>query len=200
MFSKTITNSGKFLKMPATSRLLYYDLGMNADDDGYAEWFTTVRMTGSTEQDLQVLEANGFVKIFDENVLIILNWKENNYLRPDRYTPSKYAGLTLGIPTVDTGKVRLGKDRIGNIDTDLEKPKIEKKKYGEMESVLLTDEEVVKLIERLGEEPLKRLIFELDTYIQSKGAKYKSHYATILNWANRKSKEITRNKGRGLAQ
>ena len=117
MFSKTITNSGKFLKMPSSSRLLYYDLGMNADDDGYTEWFTVVKMTGSTEQDLQVLHANGFVKIFDENVLIILDWKENNYLRPDRYTPSKYIGkydentvrLESGIPTVDTGKVRLGK-------------------------------------------------------------------------------------------
>jgi hypothetical protein len=105
MFSKTITNSGKFLKMPATSRLLYYDLGMNADDDGYAEWFTVVRMTGSTEQDLKVLQANGFVQIFDENVLVILDWRENNYLRSDRYTPSKYLEkygdfprLTPGIP------------------------------------------------------------------------------------------------------
>ena len=120
MFSKTITNSGKFLKMPPTSRLLYYDLGMNADDDGYTEWFTIVRMSGSTEQDLQVLQANGFVKVFDENVLVILDWKENNYLRADRYTPSKYlgkyTGLTnLGIPNgnqLDT-QVRLGKDSIG---------------------------------------------------------------------------------------
>lgn len=45
MFTKTITNSGKFLKMPVSSRLLYYDLGMNADDDGYAERFTVMRMT-----------------------------------------------------------------------------------------------------------------------------------------------------------
>lgn len=120
MFSKSVTNSGKFIKMPATSRLLYYDLGMNADDDGYAEWFTIVRMTGSTEQDLRVLEANGFVHVFDENVLVIRDWRENNYLRSDRYTPSKYleiygpiARLPTGIPTGNPGKDRLGKDRLG---------------------------------------------------------------------------------------
>ena len=34
MFSKTVINSARFLTMPPSSRLLYYDLGMAADDDG----------------------------------------------------------------------------------------------------------------------------------------------------------------------
>ena len=90
MFNKSITNSSKFLKMPMSSRLLYYDLGMNADDDGYVEHFMVLRMTGATQQDLGVLEVNGLVKVFDENVLWIRDWKENNYIQKDRYTPSKY--------------------------------------------------------------------------------------------------------------
>lgn len=119
MFSKTITNSGKFLKMPVSSRLLYYDLGMNADDDGYSEWFTVMKMTGSSEQDLNVLSANGFVKVFDENVLVILDWKENNYIQKDRYTESKYLSVykvdtkcIQDVSKVDT-QDRIGKDRIG---------------------------------------------------------------------------------------
>ena len=48
MFNKSITNSSKFLKMPMSSRLLYYDLGMNADDDGFVEHFMVLRMTGAT--------------------------------------------------------------------------------------------------------------------------------------------------------
>ncbi len=116
MFNKSITNSSKFLKMPMSSRLLYYDLGMNADDDGFVEHFMVLRMTGATQQDLGVLEANGLVKIFDENVLWIMDWKENNYVRSDRYQPSKYLGFynldTIGIPKVDTGKDRL---ELGNI-------------------------------------------------------------------------------------
>lgn len=123
MFNKSIVNSSKFLKMPISSRLLYYDLGMNADDDGYAEHFMVMRMTGASQQDLGVLQLNGFITVFDENVLIITDWKENNYIQKDRYTPSKYIGVydldTICIQDVDTGKVRLGKVREGKgIDID----------------------------------------------------------------------------------
>jgi prolyl-tRNA synthetase len=106
MFNKTIVHSSKFLKMPVSSRCLYYDLGMSADDDGYAEHFTVMRMTGASQQDLGVLEINGFIKIFDENVLIITNWKENNYIQKDRYTPSKY----LAVYKMDKKCIQGGED------------------------------------------------------------------------------------------
>ena len=35
MFSKTIIDSDVFLDMPTSTRLLYYDLAMRADDDGF---------------------------------------------------------------------------------------------------------------------------------------------------------------------
>lgn len=211
MFSKTITNSGKFLKMPATSRLLYYDLGMNADDDGYTEWFTIVRMSGSTEQDLQVLQANGFVKIFDDNVLVILDWKENNFIRSDRYVASKYLGKyknnemsEIGIPDDNqrSTQVRLGKVRLEEVS--IEQKTESKDSYGEFNKVKLKKEEYEKLVERMGEANTLLLIAELDTYIASKGKKYSSHYATILGWARRRVMEIKNNnsssfKGRGLA-
>ena len=135
MFNKSITNSSAFLKMPSSSRLLYYDLGMNADDDGYVEHFMVLRMTGATQQDLGVLELNGLVKIFDENVLWIKDWKENNYIRNDRYTPSKYLSVysvdTIGIPVVDTGKVSIELDKYS-----IEKEKINKKeKYFDNEEL-----------------------------------------------------------------
>jgi len=124
MFNKNITNSSKFLKMPMTSRLLYYDLGMNADDDGFVEHFMVLRMTGATQQDLGVLEINGLVKVFDENVLWIKDWKENNYIQKDRYQPSKYLQVyeldTICIQDVSTGKDRLelGKDSIDKNSLD----------------------------------------------------------------------------------
>lgn len=117
MFNKTITNSSVFLKMPSSSRLLYYDLGMNADDDGYVEHYMVLKMTGASQQDLGVLEANGLVKVFDENVLWIKDWKENNYIQKDRYVPSKYLAIysvdTLCIQDVYTGKDSIGKERLG---------------------------------------------------------------------------------------
>ena len=120
MFSKSITNSNQFFIIPQSSQNLYFHFGMNADDDGFYEHFPLMRMTDSKPDDLKVLQAKGFVNVFDEKVLIITDWKENNYLRSDRYTPSKYLEiykeeikrLSSGIPSGDTGKVRLGKVRL----------------------------------------------------------------------------------------
>ena len=130
MFNKSITNSSKFLKMPMSSRLLYYDLGMNADDDGFVEHFMVLRMTGATQQDLGVLEINGLVKVFDDNVLWIKDWKENNYIQKDRYVPSKYLAIynldTICIQDVSTGKDSIGKNSIDNNIYVAPKPDLEK--------------------------------------------------------------------------
>lgn len=90
MFTKSITNSSEFLMMPPTAQLLYIHFGMNADDDGFCEIFPIMRMTDSKPDDLSVLRARHFVKIFDDKVLLITNWREHNYIRPDTFKPSKY--------------------------------------------------------------------------------------------------------------
>jgi hypothetical protein len=130
MFAKSIINSGRFLKMPPTSRLLYYDLGMMADDDGIVEAYSVMTQTKATEDDLRVLVAKGYVRILNEDlVTVICDWKTNNTIRSDRYHQSIYAELicqptdnqltTNGIPTdnqmeteVRLGKVSIGKDSI----------------------------------------------------------------------------------------
>ena len=96
MFSKTVVNSARFLRMPQTSRLLYYDLGMAADDDGVVEAFTVLRTTGAAEDDLRVLAAKGFITILnDDLVAYIKDWTLNNQLRRDRYHKSVYAELLV---------------------------------------------------------------------------------------------------------
>ena len=60
MFSKKIVSSARFLRMPATARLLYYDLGMYADDDGIVEAFTVAQMTHAAIDDLQILSFPRF--------------------------------------------------------------------------------------------------------------------------------------------
>ena len=134
MFSKTVISSARFLRMPPTSRLLYFDLGMEADDDGCVEAFGVMRKTGATEDDLRVLASKGFVRVLnDDFVSYILDWHLNNQIRKDRYHESVYKSLlngecavvlgdgsTNGQPTVNQmetevrlGKVRLGKSSIG---------------------------------------------------------------------------------------
>lgn len=96
MFSKTIISSGKFLRMPASSRLLYYDLGMYADDDGIVEALLVMRQTQATEDDLRVLISKGFVQLLnDDLVALITDWDVNNLIRQDRYHPSIYKELKL---------------------------------------------------------------------------------------------------------
>lgn len=132
MFAKSIIGSARFLRMPPTSRLLYYDLGMYADDDGVVEAFSVMRQTGATEDDLRVLVSKGFVKVLnDDLVSYIMDWNINNSIRKDRYHPSIYKDLVLqltdGIPsdnqvTTDgiprLGKDRLGKDKLGKDSQD----------------------------------------------------------------------------------
>lgn len=133
MFAKSVINSGRFLRMPPTSRLLYYDLGMMADDDGIVEAYSVMAQTKATEDDLRVLVAKGFIRILnDDLVSFICDWNTNNSIRSDRYHPSIYAELLEltdnGIPTdsqltttrqptdnqMET-EVRLGKDRLGKV-------------------------------------------------------------------------------------
>jgi len=98
MFSKRIIDSANFLKMPSTSRLLYYDLGMKADDDGVVEAFNVIRTTGATEDDLKILVTKGFVQVLNEDLVsYITDWRENNKLRADRKIDSRYKDLLLQI-------------------------------------------------------------------------------------------------------
>ena len=74
-------------------------------------------------------------------------------------------------------------------NTKQDNTKQEKGKYGEFNNVLLTEDERLKLVERFGEVETKDRIERLSSGIASKGYKYVSHYATILNWKRRDEKE-----------
>ncbi len=94
MFSDRITSSAKFLKMSATAQMLFFHLGMRADDEGVVEGFITMRMAGATEEDLRLLEEKGFIKILNEDlVAYIENWKEHNLIKGDRLKTSMYHKL-----------------------------------------------------------------------------------------------------------
>lgn len=96
MFARSVIGSARFLRMPATTRLLYYDLGMQADDDGVVEAFAVMRTTGATEDDLKILASKGFVRVLNEDlVTYITDWNRNNYIQKDRYHPSVYKEILV---------------------------------------------------------------------------------------------------------
>lgn len=220
MFAKSVTNSARFLRMPPSSRLLYYDLGMNADDDGVVEAFTVIRTTGAAEDDLNVLIARGFIiKLNEDLVSYITDWHTNNQIRKDRYNRSIYGDLlvkvvdceqpliiglpsgnqaaTTGKPTVATGKDRVGKNSIGKSSTDKDRenppasppaPKEVRHQYGEYKNVLLTNTDLEKLKAELPG-TYQDYIERLSRYMASKGVSYKSHLATIRNWARKDAEQ-----------
>ena len=70
-----------------------------------------------------------------------------------------------------------------------------KREYGEFKNVLLTDDEYKKIegINALSQ------IENLSRYIASTGKRYKSHYATILNWDRRDKQKQEQDKYKGMS-
>ena len=91
MFAKTIIDSDAFLEMPVTSRLLYYDLAMRADDDGFNNSPKKImKIIGATEDDLRILIARKFIIPFENGVVVIKHWRIHNYIRKDTYKETQY--------------------------------------------------------------------------------------------------------------
>jgi hypothetical protein len=67
----------------------------------------------------------------------------------------------------------------------------DKKPYGHFNNVMLTDVEKRKLVDRFGEQGFKDRVENLSEAIESKGYKYKSHYAVILNWERKNNERDT---------
>lgn len=97
MFSARITtNSTRFLRLPMTAQCLYFHLGMQADDEGVVEAFITMRQVGASEDDLKALEAKGFIKILNEDLVsYISDWEESNQIRGDRVRQSIHHKLLV---------------------------------------------------------------------------------------------------------
>ena len=135
MFAKTIVTSDAFLDMPASTRCLYFLLGMVADDDGFVNNPKSImRQAGATTDDMNLLIAKRFLLTFQSGVVVIKHWCIHNTIQKDRYKETKYleekSQLQLDgnkayteavsdvypeciqdVSNVDT-QVRLGKDRL----------------------------------------------------------------------------------------
>ena len=131
MFSLKVIDTDEFLDMPTSSRLLYYDLSMRADDDGFVSAPKKVlRMTGASIDDLKILTSKGFLIPFESGVCVIKHWRIHNYIQKDRYTQTMYKEEFSKLKTAENGdyelldtkciqvghemdtQVRLGKDRL----------------------------------------------------------------------------------------
>ena len=91
MFSLDVVDTDKFLNMPPSTQCLYYNLGMRADDDGFVsspQKIATISNCG--RDDLNVLISKGYLIPFNSGVVVITDWKINNYIQKDRHIPTRY--------------------------------------------------------------------------------------------------------------
>ena len=166
MLSKTIIDSDEFLDMPISARLLYYDLRMRADDDGFVNCPGKIMKTiGATDDDMNILVLRKFVISLDIGIIVIKDWRISCFLRNE---------------TESDSDMPAEKDRPA-------KKKPIKHKYGEYKNVLLTDEELEKL--QVQFEDWSERIERVSEYVESTGRTYKSHYAVIRTWARKEEKE-----------
>jgi hypothetical protein len=108
MFSKKLVDTDMFLDMPATARLLYYDLAMRADDDGFVGSPRGImRSTGATNDDMNILLMRRFVLTFDTGVIVIRHWRLHNYIQKDRYKPTTYTKEMAMLSADDKGVYEL---------------------------------------------------------------------------------------------
>lgn len=146
-------------------------------------------------QVIQSLYKKGYIRIdYDMNGKEV----ETRHIRINRPPYPEKIGMLksdIGMLKSETGVCQFDKGGyvnflkenntyINNTNKNIKEKINKKEKYGEFQNVLLTNEEYHKL----EESNLLSYIETLSSYIASKGKKYKSHYATILNWSRKDKK------------
>ena len=91
MFSLDVVDTDNFLDMPLSAQGLYFHLGMRADDDGFiSSPKKIIKIVNASEDDLKLLIIKGYLIPFESGVIVIKHWRQNNYVKGDRYKPTIY--------------------------------------------------------------------------------------------------------------
>lgn len=154
------------------------------------------------------------LKKLEENGLIITgNYNKNNLTRTIWYALSEKGKCILHFGQIDYAKMSNGNSQKVKCDskyniynnnitdikqtdillTDIESANAEnvfenrskRKRYGEYDHVVLTEEQYGKLVDDYGKETAGKYIQKVDEYCQMHGKSYKDYNLTIRNWMNR---------------
>ena len=90
MFDIEIINQDSFYELPMDAKALYFLLGMEADDEGFINPKKILRLYGGTEDSIKILIAKGYLIPFKSGVVVITDWKRNNYLDKNKIKETIY--------------------------------------------------------------------------------------------------------------
>ena len=141
---------------------------------------------------LEVLQSDGMIKKISDRKKTTIIIENYSFYQDSETTekPIKNQRKTTKKPLKNTNN----NENNENNDNNDNNIKPTKHKHGEYQNVLLTDEELEKLQDEYidWEDKIERL----SSYMASTGKSYKSHYATIRNWA-RKDLQKQKNEQKG---
>ena len=190
--------------------LVYFTKEIPYTDQMLATQFN--RPLTTVQLAIRTFEQFGMVEVID-NLLHVSNWEKYQSIdrlselrEYNRLAKQKSRAKRKLLANVNDMSMTSQQCQGTDIDIDKEKDKEEdnnilsdsdesapkkpsKHKYGEYQNVLLTDEELDKLKAEYPD--WEDRIERLSSYVASTGKKYKSHYATIRNWARKDTKPIT---------
>jgi len=152
MFDKAVIDTDKFLDLPMSSKALYFLLGMEADDEGFVYGKKILRIHGGNDDDIKLLIAKEFIIPFDNGVVVITHWHENNWLDSRRSRATQYQK--------EKKMLYLTRNRhyvLSNSLARIEESRIEEKRIKSFELPEQTPEELAQTKAKLKE--LKKNVF-----------------------------------------
>jgi len=162
---------------------------------------TTGLCKAVVSRSLQRLELSNIITRNGKHIGIQKDWEDWRklavQLTNEKVSSSVNQSLLNSQPQLAEQSTKVSSPAVTQKIKETIQKKLYKRKYGEFQNVLLTDEEYQKLKKRF-ENQVDAMIENLSMGIESKGYKYKSHYATILNWARRDRKESSDGTHRGI--
>ncbi len=109
--------------MPLSAQSLYFQLGVQADDDGFVGNPKKIqRMLGASDDDAKLLVAKNFLIPFHSGVIVITHWRLHNYIQKDRYKPTIWQEEARQIRVTKTKEYSLDTkciQNVSNLDTQV---------------------------------------------------------------------------------
>ena len=116
MISKSVARTDAFLSLPFSAQSLYFQLNLDADDDGFVSNPTAImRMSRTKQKDLTALINAQYIIDLGDKTFVIRHWYQNNRVRKDRYHPTVHQTSKNLLKIDGDGLYRLQDSKTPNI-------------------------------------------------------------------------------------
>jgi len=142
MISKKVLANDKFTELPDKTKVLYFMMILNADDDGFVSDVKGImKHYDARMAHLKQLIESDYIIRFESGVVLITHWRVHNFIRADRYKETDWREERSRVFLDDMKCYRMGIDIPTGIPTgDKTQPQVKvskEKKSKENEDVSL---------------------------------------------------------------